>query len=162
MRCLVEMFFLKVNGRWAIAAALICGHGTAVGDDSIVTRMRTCAIEADEAKRLACYDLQIGRSKSGHNDDLGVTGEFLRHKQNQAGITAAPPDNMTGKVVAIANRRFGKFAITLDNGQVWAQQEVPDFTLQVGDVITIRRGVLGALWMVSPSGHDQTRVQRIK
>jgi hypothetical protein len=45
---------------------------------------------------------------------------------------------------------------------VWAQQEVPDFTLQVGDVIAVRRGVLGALWMVSPSGRDQVRVQRIK
>jgi hypothetical protein len=153
---------MKVNGRWAIAAALICGHGSALGDESVIDRMRTCATEADEAKRLACYDLQIGRSKSGQNDDLGVTGELLRHKQKQAGIAAAPPDDLTGKVVAIANRGFGKFVVTLDNGQVWAQQEVPDFTVRVGDVITIRRGVLGALWMVSPSGHSQTRVQRIK
>jgi hypothetical protein len=135
---------------------------TALGDDSVIDRMRACATEADEAKRLACYDLQIGRSKSGQNADLGVTGELLRHKQKQAGITAAPPEDMTGKVVAIGSRGFGKFVVTLDNGQVWGQQEVPDFTLHVGDVITIRRGVLGALWMVSPSGHSQTRVQRIK
>jgi hypothetical protein len=32
----------------------------------------------------------------------------------------------------------------------------------MGDVITIRRGALGALWMVSPSGHAQVRVKRIK
>jgi hypothetical protein len=124
--------------------------------------MRNCATEADEAKRLVCYDSAIGRSKSGQNDDLGVTGELLRHKEKQAGITAAPPDDMTAKVVAIANGRYGKSVVTLDNGQVWAQQEVPDFTLQVGDAITIRRGVLGALWLVSPSGHAQIRVQRIK
>jgi hypothetical protein len=69
---------------------------------------------------------------------------------------------MTAKVVAIANGHYGKSVVTLDNGQVWAQQEVPDFTLRVGDVVTIRRGVLGALWMVSPSSHAQIRVQRIK
>ena len=139
----------------------MCGHGAALGDDAVIDRMRTCATEPDEAKRLACYDLQIGRSKR-QNDDLGVTGELLRHKQKQAGITPAAPADVTAKVAALANRGSGKFVVTLDNGQVWAQQEVPDFTLQVGDVITLRRGVLGALWMVSPSGHDQIRVQRIK
>jgi hypothetical protein len=153
---------MKVNGRCVLAAALICGHGAALGDAAVIDRMRTCATEADEAKRLACYDREIGRSKSGQNDDLGVTGELLRHRQKQAGITAAPPEDPPGKVLAIVNRGFGKFAVTLDNGQVWAQQEVPDFTLHVGDVITIRRGALGALWMVSPSGHSQTRVQRIQ
>ena len=150
------------NGRWAVAAALILGQGAALGSESVIDRMRTCATEADQAMRLACYDLQIGRSKSGQNDDLGVTGEFLRHKQKQAGITAVPPDDLTGKVVAVAELRYGKIVVTLDNGQVWAQQEVPDFTLQMGDVITIRRGLLGALWMVSPSGHAQVRVQRVK
>jgi hypothetical protein len=153
---------LRVNGRWAVAAALLCGHGAVLGDDAVIDRMRACATESDEAKRLACYDQQIGRSKSGQNDDLGVTGELLRHKQKQAGITAATPADVTAKVAALANRGSGKFVVTLDNGQVWVQQEAPDFMLQVGDVITLRRGVLGALWMVSPSGRDQVRVQRTK
>jgi hypothetical protein len=153
---------MKVNGRWVVAAALISSHSSALGGDSVIDRMRTCATEADEAKRLVCYDSAIGRSKSGQNDDLGVTGQLLHNKQKQAGITAAPPGDMTAKVVAIGNGRYGKSVVTLDNGQVWAQQEVPDFALQVGDVVTIRRGVLGALWLVSPSGHAQIRVQRIK
>jgi hypothetical protein len=141
---------------------LICGHGAALGDGSVIDRMRNCATEADEAKRLVCYDSAIGRSKSGQNDDLGVTGELLRHKEKQAGTAPPPPQDLHGKVVAIANRGFGKFAVTLDNGQVWAELEVPDFTLRVGDAVTIRRGVLGALWMVSASGRSQTRVQRIQ
>ncbi|HLZ99818.1 MAG TPA: hypothetical protein VKP66_17910 [Steroidobacteraceae bacterium] len=153
---------MNVDGRWVIAAALICCHGSVSGDESIIDRMRTCATEADEAKRLACYDLQIGRSKVGQNEDLGVTGELLRQKQRQAGVQAAPADDMTGKVVEITNRRMGKSWVTLDNGQVWAQEEVPDFTLRVGDVITVRRGALGALWMVSPSGRDQIRTRRMK
>jgi hypothetical protein len=153
---------MKVDVRWVIAAALLCGHGAALGGDPVIDRMRACASEADEAKRLACYDREIGRSKSAQNDDLGVTGELLRKKQKQAGITPAPAEDMTGKVVAISGRGFGKFVVTLDNGQVWAQQEEPDFTLQPDDVITIRHGVLGALWMVSPSGRAQVRVLRVK
>lgn len=153
---------MKVNGRWVVAAALLSGHGSALGGDSVIDRMRNCTAEADEAKRLICYDSAIGRSKSGQNADLGVTGEPLGHKEKQAGIPAPPPEDPHGKVVAIANRGFGKFVVTLDNGQVWAQQEVPDFPLRVGDAVTIRRGVLGAVWMASSSGHNQTRVQRIR
>lgn len=152
---------MKINKCCVIAAALILAHGPALGDESVIDRMRTCAGEADEAKRLACYDFQMGRSKIGQNEDLGVTGELLRQKQKQAGIATAPPDDMAGKVVGIANRGFGKFVVTLDNGQVWAQQEAPDFTVRVGDLITIRRGVLGALWMVNSKDHRQARVRRI-
>jgi hypothetical protein len=124
--------------------------------------MRNCATEADEAKRLVCYDSAIGRSKSGQNDDLGVTGELLRHKEKQAGLTEAPPKDMSGKVVAIARAPYGKFIVILDNGQVWAQQELLDFSLEVGDVITIRRGLLGALWMTNGNRRAETQVQRIK
>jgi hypothetical protein len=152
---------MKVSGRGALAGAWILGCGAALAAESVIDRMRSCATELEDAKRLACYDLQIGRSNSGGNDDLGVNRELPHRNQKQAPSTP-PPENPRGKVVAIANRGFGKFLVTLDNGQVWAQQDVPDFTLRVGDAVSIRRGALGALWMVSSSGRNQTRVHLLQ
>src|SRR5271170_901186 len=129
--------FMKFSAGWLIAAALLSGQRLVLAGDSLVDRMRACGTEADDAKRLACYDFAIGRSKSGENDDLGMTGELLKHKQREAGLDA-PPKDMSGKVVAIARPPFGKFVVILDNGQVWAQQELLDFPVEVGDVITIR------------------------
>jgi hypothetical protein len=153
---------MKCTAGLLVTAALLSGQRLALGGDSLVDRMRACGTEADDAKRLACYDFAIGRSKSGENDDLGVTGELLRHKRREAGLTEAPPKDMSGKVVAIARPPFGKFVVILDNGQVWAQQELLDFSVEVGDVITIRSGLLGALWMTNGNRVAQTRVQRIK
>src|ERR1700722_15048359 len=98
---------MKHTVPWAVAAALLCGQGAAPADDSVIDRVRACASEADDAKRLACYDFQIGRSKSGQNDDLGVTGELLRHKQQQAGLMAVPTPDLTAKVAAIAKASYG-------------------------------------------------------
>lgn len=153
---------MKCTVGWLVTAALLSGQRLALAGDSLVERLRACGTESDDAKRLACYDFAIGRSKSGENDDLGVTGELLRQKQRQAGLTEAPPKDMRGKVVAIARPPYGKFVVILDSGQVWAQQELLDFSLEVGDVITIRRGLLGALWMTNGNRRAQTQVQRIK
>ncbi len=69
---------------------------------------------------------------------------------------------MSAKVVSVIEAPSGKFVVTLDNGQVWSQQEVLEFALQAGDVVTVRHGVLGALWMSNGRRHLETRVQRIK
>ena len=69
---------------------------------------------------------------------------------------------MTAKVVAVVQPPLGKLVVTLDNDQVWAQQEVVDFPLQVGDVITVRQGLLGALWMSNGRRQLETRVQRVR
>ena len=184
---------MKLGGWCMVAGALIFGHGAALGGESVIDRMRTCATEADDAKRLACYDVQIGRTKSGPDDGHGAAGESTpreqeqagataheqkqqagttaheqkqaaatAHEQKQAAATAPPPEDLHGKVAAIANRGFGKFVVTLDDGQVWAQLEVPDYMLRVGDAVTIRPGVLGGLWMVGPSERNRTRVKRIQ
>jgi hypothetical protein len=152
---------MKVNGPLVIAVVLIFGEGNpALGDDTVIDRMRTCATEANEAKRLACYDSAIGRSQGG-SEDVGVTGQLLRGKRKQAGLTEAPPQDMSATVVSLAQPQ-GKWVVTLDNGQVWAQQEVLDFPLQVGDVITVKHGLLGALWMSNGRRRLQTRVERVR
>jgi hypothetical protein len=152
---------MRISGRALSALILIVGEcGAALGDEAVIDRMRTCATEADEAKRLACYDSAIGRSQGG-SEDVGVTGQLLRNKRKQAGLTEAPPQDMSATVVSLAQPQ-GKWVVTLDNGQVWAQQEVLDFPLQVGDVITVKHGLLGALWMSNGRRHLETRVQRVR
>jgi hypothetical protein len=46
----------------AIAAAL--GMGSAAGAEDIGAAVRACRAEADDARRLACYDLAAGRAKA--------------------------------------------------------------------------------------------------
>jgi hypothetical protein len=150
---------MSMSLRWLTAAVLLSGAAQA---DDTLERMRGCLIVADDAKRLACYDLEIGRLRPGHDADIGVTDALLRDKQRTAGITTPVAKEMRAEVRNVARRAYGKLVVTLDNDQVWEQQETVDFPLKPGDEITVRRGVLGALWMAKNGQNLQTRVKRIK
>jgi hypothetical protein len=148
--------------RFVLTGAMVCAAATTPAADQVIDRVRACATEVNDAKRLACYDAAIGRS-AGRDDDIGVTGELLRSKRREAGLTVkAPPEDMSAKVVSVSLPPTGKFVVTLDNGQVWRQQEVLDFPLEKGDTVTVRHGLLGALWMSNGRRNLETRVQRVQ
>jgi hypothetical protein len=151
---------MTLSARW-LAAAVLCS-GAALADD-LLDSVRQCVNQSDDAKRLACYDLAAERTKPGRNDDLGVTNQLLHEKQRAAGISAPSPKdlNLSAEVQTVAQAAHGKFVVTLDNGQVWAQQEELDFPLAAGDRITIRRGMLGALYLAKTGHNLTTRVRRV-
>ena len=146
----------------AASGLFICLSCRALAGDGLVDRLRACAGELDNAKRLDCYDREMGHGDSGESEDLGVTDALLMQQRRQAGLKPATPRNVTGKVAAITRSPDGKFTVTLDNGQVWAQQEVLDFPVQAGDVVSVRRGALGVLWMTDGTRPIETRVHRVR
>jgi hypothetical protein len=95
--------------------------------------------------------------------DFGMTPEILHKQQVQQGIRPAPspPQSLSAKVAKIGAYGNGLLVVTLDNGQVWEQQETGDAQLAVGDAVKISRGMFGALWLDDAS-HRRTRVKRIQ
>ena len=80
----------------------------------------------NDATRLDCYDTVIGRTQ-GRDNDIGVTGELLRSKRRETRSTVTTPQDMSAKVVSVIKPPSGKFVVTLDNGQIWSQQEALDY-----------------------------------
>jgi hypothetical protein len=61
--------------------------------------------------------------------------------------------------------RAGANVLTLDNGQVWRQEEIESyFPLKDGDVVRIERGMLGSyhLTLVQEGWKKRTRVSRVR
>jgi hypothetical protein len=136
------------------------GQGSVMAADEVLQQMRDCGIEVNDAKRLACYDAAIGRTET--SADVGLTGKLPRSKRQGAGRPDATPKSVRSKVVAVTRPPAGKFVVTLDNGQVWSQQELIDFPIEVGDEVTIRSGLLGALWLSDGHRNQETRVGRTR
>ncbi len=134
--------------------------------DPSIERLRVCTSEQSDAARLVCYDKEMGRSPKGQPADLGLTPQLMRQKQADAGIKAPPSPPKTqalsAKITQVVDRGDGRLVITLDNGQVWAQQEHSSVSLEVGDAVTVSPGTLGALWMDPVSHSGRTRVKRIQ
>ena len=127
-----------------------------------------CAHVRNDTDRLACYDQAFGRppasaaaTSPAPNEQFGFTEKEMARNTGQSAAPAAP-GSVTAAIKSLDWRRDGKFVVTLDNTQVWAQSELnSQADVQVGDAITVRRGALGSYLLVTKAGIG-TRVKRVK
>jgi hypothetical protein len=127
-----------------------------------------CAQLRNDTERLACYDQAFGKppasaaaTSPAPNEQFGFTEKEMARNSGPSAAPAAP-DSVTAAIKSLDRRRDGKFVVTLDNTQVWAQSEFnSQADVQVGDAITVRRGALGSYLLVTKAGIG-TRVKRVK
>ena len=110
----------------ALCTALVLAVASISVADAVETGVRACFTEKDDAKRLACYDTEVGKLVTGH-------------------AAAA-------RVVSVTHKPNGLVVVRLDDDEVWEQaDDGPDLELAVGDSVKIERGALGSYWMSAHS-----------
>jgi hypothetical protein len=137
----------------------LCAVVPCARSESLPESVRACAQESDAGRRLACYDNEVARlnqppapgKNSRTEDRFGTEGALLR-EQLKANGDVAKLDKLEAQIGAISHRRDGKLVLHLVNDQIWEQTEDgPDLRLQEGDLVQIKRGVLGAYWLSAHS-----------
>lgn len=148
---------VKFGVSWILCSLAATAVGQVLPD-----AIQGCKSESDDARRLQCYDREVARFPMTSEQSFGLSGAHSTARQHQSSNAAAAVKNLTAKVVAIQDRPHAGFIVTLDNGQVWAQNEM-DYTRRIdsGDTITIKPGALGSFWLVGPSGWT-TRAHRLQ
>ena len=94
-----------------------------------------------------------------------ASGLFQKLKPGSGGKPATAADSQTARIAALQTTGSGMAVITLDNGQVWRQQEaMAYFPLAIGDTIRIEPGALGSfrLTRVEEGWKTFMRVSRTK
>jgi hypothetical protein len=136
----------------------------------------SCRAVKDDAKRLACYDSAVEmQTQQPHaaaappdaaprspEEQFGYRGALAREEQDRAKEETRVLGTLEAIVTELSGRADGTLKITLDNGQVWAQNR-PDsfFSLKIGEQIKIEPAALGSFMMVS-SRKRTSRVTRLK
>ena len=148
----------------AMSVTLIVTSGMLFAADEV---QHQCAHVRNDTDRLACYDQAFGKPPAAAatspvpNEQFGFTEKEMARNTGQSAAPAAP-DSVTAAIKSLDRRLDGKFVVTLDNTQVWAQSEFnSQADVQVGDAITVRRGALGSYLLVTKAGIG-TRVKRVK
>lgn len=177
----------------AVISLASCALAVAADDSSRATdeavrayhEFQVCAAQTDDTRRLTCYDKAMQRPGSAPptagtspgsapeasappasppptpEQRFGLTPEQQLLRQH----VAEAPKEMTSEVVAVGRARNGLLSLTLANGQVWTAQSAsePDLPIDVGDSVTVRRGLLGSfLLTASRGGKRQMRVDRAR
>lgn len=156
-----------------LAAALTVLPGAALADD-VVAAITACRGEADDAKRLACYDREADRIAAHPapaaaaapaltpEERFGRRGKLTEEEKDRKKAEARELGELVATVTEIWTRSDGLMKITLDNGQVWSQNAPdPFFRLRTGDKVKIQPAALGSFLMSGPAKRS-TRVTRIE
>jgi len=124
--------------------------------------LQRCARETDEHLRLKCFDELAGSLQQLKRDEFGMTAAVAERKDPSA--ATAPlidPEVLDAKIAGLRQGSHGEYIFTLDNGQVWLEQEVrAGERFSVGEAVQIKHGAMSSLWL-SASSHRMTRVKRI-
>lgn len=171
----------------AIAALGLLYQAALADDGSLEDRIRVCTGEADDTRRLACFDREAGMlpepgetvsaetesapvavaetapppvAESASTDEFGMTPELARSQRT--GEEEAELREISATVVKVSKRPRGELVVTLDNGQIWTEKNAEyGLRVKVGDTIVIKRGRIGGYRLVG-RGNRASQVRRIQ
>ena len=146
----------------------------ALAAEDLADAIRACRSEADDARRLACYDRAAGAGGAAleapaaataaapAEDDFGRERQMEYEEEQKRAEASRAVGELESSITAIEKRIDGLMTFTLDNGQVWRQVR-PDsrFSIKEGDAIRIQPGSLGSYILSGPT-KKSTRVTRVK
>jgi hypothetical protein len=169
------------TARAAVAALLAASQAFAAEGT------RRCFEIYDDPQRLACYDSLFGKPvrpgaaqlpaapppppapavvRADPTPPAAVAPRVTAPASAPTPATRQPPAKapapaqpVTARITAVSRLANDRFAVTLDNGQVWTQLE-RDLSAEVhaGDTVQIRPALLGS-WMLETRGGVRTRVR---
>jgi hypothetical protein len=172
----------------SIALAVSCAP--MVTAQTLQEQVRACSAETDAGRRLSCYDRAAATldkpaapaaraaastaaapkatpatpasttASTAANADaaqFGVSEGPLAAKRQATALK-----EITAVVTSVGFQPRGELIMTLDNGQVWQQNEaVAYFPLKVGDTVKIRAGSIGSYLLLTPAKRT-TKVTRVR
>ena len=131
------------------------------------TGSHACASVAGAAARLACYDkafpppvevIEAETEKAEAEFGLNRPRDTLLNPGQT--LEQADPERIESRVTSVT--QGGQRSFHLENGQVWTQTDARSIGhVKVGDVVQVRRAVLGGYQLVMPNGVS-LRVRRAR
>ena len=130
----------------AVFISVACSHAFA---DNALDALQSCVSEQDDIRRLSCYDRVMSRPATPAGQVSGLTSAAGVPKA--ATNPAVPkPSRVTAKVIAITQGPHREVIVTLENQQVWAEQDAEGyFPVKVGESVTVKPGLLGGFLLIA-------------
>ncbi|WP_444886746.1 hypothetical protein [Microbulbifer sp. JMSA008] len=120
--------------------------------DSLGKQLKHCSKVTSNTDRLACYDKLSNSIEKRAEQNFGQ-----EYKQ-----TVETPDSIEARITEIQESTHNKKIVTLENGQIWKQNDTGRIFWKAGDLIIVERAMFGSFFMKPADGGKKMRVKRLK
>ncbi|SHE77895.1 hypothetical protein SAMN04487965_0636 [Microbulbifer donghaiensis] len=121
--------------------------------DTVTSQIKGCSTIKADAERLQCYDALSDSLEQRAKANFG---------QEQQQVVEEAPESIEATITQIDKAAHGKLLITLDNGQVWRQNDSGRVNWKSGDTVTVERALFGSFLMKPVEGGRSLRVKRVR
>jgi hypothetical protein len=124
----------------------------------------------NDAERLACYDKAVASIEAGLSSApppspenmFGANADVSASSNAKADAKREELQQISAQVTSLRRADDGMITITLDNGQVWRQQDDKvSLSVAVGDAVSIARASLGTFKVTDKRGRS-AHVKRVR
>jgi len=138
--------------------------------EPLPAQIETCSSLRRDSERLACYDHAVELLKSGSTSApapsaenmFGANGDIAQSANSQSEIKREELKQISGAVTSLHRTEDGMMVVTLDNGQVWRQQDKDAvLTIAPGDAVNVVRAALGTFRITDKRGRS-ARFKRVR
>jgi len=157
---------MKIQMAGALIGALFFMQAASAAEP-LPEAIKACATMRNDIERLACYDRAVAHIETGEEapskeNMFGASTSLATPKKPERETKDEDLQQISGKVVAVSHSESGAVILTLDNGQVWRQQD-SDATLviEIDDSVTISRASLGTFRLTDKRGRS-ARFRRVR
>ena len=157
----------RANLGMVLGVSLLLTATSPRADDGQCDEFRRCSSIEDSAARLACYDSQSARQRSGltaPDNTVGSTTDGSADDPGSESINREKGDVSAIRATVTSCRKDanGKYHFYFENGQVWKQSDQKRLKYKECEfAITITKDFFG-LKMQPDGGKSRIRITRVK
>jgi hypothetical protein len=131
--------------------------------------LKPCLAMRRDSERLACFDRAAAAIEAGQADAAATSPESLFGSNAEVAQTSGKSDSKRDELKQISGSAAythrtdeGMIVLTLDNGQVWRQQDANvTLTIEPGDAVNVVRASMGTFRITDKRGRS-ARFKRLR
>lgn len=150
------------------AALIFVITAGALGAAELPQPLKPCVAMRRDSERLACYDRAVAAIEAGaaapapSPEDMFGANVDTENSPEESDKKRDELTQISGSVTSTRHADDGMIVVTLDNGQVWRQQDGNGtLTIESGDTVTVVRASLGTFRITDKRGRS-ARFKRLR